>query len=376
LIKGWKETIIKFLFCERTITQGELINRETLAKSLVAKSILKKGEIIARDSIDIKSPGQGLQPLYIDSLVGRLAKRDMLPGDYFYESDLKEDVVAARDYNFTRPFGIPARYHDYKVLKAKSNLDFVEFHLSYQDMEVDLADYFTNIEPIGFAVHSPELFSGDHIMDLASDDEDYRNRSIRELGRVCDITRSLKRFFPKTVTPVIVINAGGFSANKFHDKDKIPAMYERVADSLNAVDKTGVEIIIQTMPPFPWHFGGQSFHNLFIDPKEIENFCKTYGYRICYDISHSMMACNYFKWPLTDFTTRVGPYVAHMHVVDALGVDGEGIQIGKGDVDFDELAKDLAKYSPGVQFIPEVWQGHKNQGEGFWDALAFLEKYF
>ena len=27
-------------------------------------------------------------------------------------------------------------------------------------------------------------------------------------------------------------------------------------------------------------------------------------------------------------------------------------------------------------FIPEIWQGHKNGGEGFWIALKKLEKYF
>ena len=62
-----------------------------------------------------------------------------------------------------------------------------------------------------------------------------------------------------------------------------------------------------------------------------------------------------------------------MHVVDALGVDGEGVQIGKGDVDFAELSHDLNHCAPGTQFIPEVWQGHKNNGEGFWCALDFLE---
>jgi hypothetical protein len=36
----------------------------------------------------------------------------------------------------------------------------------------------------------------------------------------------------------------------------------------------------------------------------------------------------------------------------------------------------LNESSPNIQFIPEVWQGHKNRGEGFWDALSYLEKWF
>ena len=27
----------------------------------------------------------------------------------------------------------------------------------------------------------------------------------------------------------------------------------------------------------------------------------------------------------------------------------------------------------GASFIPEIWQGHKNMGEGFWTALERLE---
>ncbi|MBN8282123.1 N-acetylneuraminate synthase family protein [Zoogloea sp.] len=360
---------------ERSLTQGEMINRETLAKSLVIACDAPSGTVITRDMVLVKSPGQGLQPMYLDQLVGLRTKRDFRAGEYFYESDLKADSVDARAYVFSRPFGIPVRYHDYGKLAPLSNLDFVEFHLSYQDMDLKLEDFFTGVQPIGFAVHSPELFAGDHILDLASTDDEYLDRSIRELNKVCDVTRSLKAHFPRTECPVIVVNAGGFNSTGFLPKDQRPQMYERVAAALKEVNQDGVEIIIQTMPPFPWHFGGQSYHNLFIDPNEIAEFCERYNFRICYDVSHSMMACNYYHWDLHDFTLKVGKYIAHMHIVDALGVDGEGVQIGQGDVDFTQLASDLSGCASGVQFIPEVWQGHKNSGEGFWNALDFLERF-
>lgn len=361
---------------DRVLTQGEMINRETLAKSLVSTRLVKKGEIITRDKVAVKSPGQGLQPIYLNELLGRVAKRDMGVGDYFYESDLNDSDVKARSYCFTRPFGVPVRYHDYRKLLAKSNLDFVEFHLSYQDLNLNLNDFFAGDEKIGFAVHAPELFSGDHIIDLCSNDEDYLRHSISELDRVCDITRGLKKYFPKTERPVIVLNAGGFNNKGFLPKENRQPMYEKIADSLSKVNQDGVEIIIQTMPPFPWHFGGQSYHNLFMDPDEIAAFCSNHDYRICFDLSHSMMSCSYFKWDILDFIRKVVPYIAHMHIVDALGVDGEGVQIGTGDVDFDAVAHLLNDLARNVQFIPEVWQGHKNDGEGFWYALDFLEKHF
>jgi N-acetylneuraminate synthase len=44
-------------------------------------------------------------------------------------------------------------------------------------------------------------------------------------------------------------------------------------------------------------------------------------------------------------------------------------------VNFDELAKTLDSLTPNIPFIPEIWQGHKEHGAGFWQGLEFLEKY-
>lgn len=360
----------------REITQGELMNRENLAKSLVANCTIKQGTAIERSMVDIKSPGQGIQPNRIDELVGKIANRDIDKGGFFFESDIKGVVNKRSDYKFDRPFGVPVRYHDYRKIVTGSNLDFVEFHLSYKDLDVDLSEYFSGPEPIGFAVHSPELFAGDHILDLCAADEEYRQHSIKELERVVSITRELKKFFPRTERPVIVVNAGGWDNKGFIDPALKPAKYKKIAEAFESIDLSGVQIAVQTMPPYPWHFGGQSYHNLFVSAQEIREFCELNSeIKICLDVSHSMMSCNYYGWDLNEFVETVSPYNVHMHVVDAKGVDGEGVEIGKGDVNFESLSLLLSKKNPGVQFIPEVWQGHKNGGEGFWVALDFLEGY-
>ena len=325
----------------------------------------------------IKSPGQGLQPNRIEELVGKTANRDIAKGGFFFESDIKGRINKRNDYDFDRPFGVPVRYHDYRQIMNGSNLDFVEFHLSYKDMEVDLSDYFSGDEPIGFAVHSPELFANDHILDLCSESEDYKAVSIAHLKSVVEITKGLKRFFPKTPKPVIVLNAGGWNYNGFIPVDERQAKYDEISKSLEAIDLDGVCIAIQTMPPFPWHFGGQSYHNLFVDPDEIAAFCKANpSIKVCLDVSHSMMACNHYGWDLLEFVEKIAEYNVHMHVVDAKGSDGEGVEIGQGDVDFHALAQVLKDRCPDIQFIPEVWQGHKNGGEGFWHALDYLDGLF
>lgn len=73
----------------RSISQGEMINREVLAKSLYARKKIHSGEKITRDLIIIKSPGQGLQPNKIEALIGRVANRDIEEETCFYNSDLK-----------------------------------------------------------------------------------------------------------------------------------------------------------------------------------------------------------------------------------------------------------------------------------------------
>jgi N-acetylneuraminate synthase len=147
-------------------------------------------------------------------------------------------------------------------------------------------------------------------------------------------------------------------------------------ESLSQLDTDGVEIIPQTMPPFPWHFGGQRNHNLFVDPQDIADFCRQHNYRVCLDISHSKLACTHNKISFKEFLKQVGPYTAHLHIADAKDVDGEGLQIGEGEIDFPALAENLERYAPHASFIPEIWQGHKNDGEGFWIALEKLENYF
>ena len=358
---------------DRRLSQGELMNRETLAKSLVINCDLQLGQVITEVMIEVKSPGKGLQPNRKNELIGLKAKRAFKAGDFFFPSDLVQEQVQARNYKFKRPWGIPVRYHDFKTILAKSNPYLLEFHLSYKDLEQDIYQYFDQPYDLDLVVHSPELFAGDHVLDLCSTDKDYRQYSIQELQRVIDLTRVLKPFFKKSSQPCIVTNIGGFTIDAPLPLSKRSKLYELLLDSLAVLDREGVEIIPQTMPPFPWHFGGQRYHNLFVDPQDTANFCCEHGYRVCMDISHSKLACNHHKLSFKEFIEQVGPYTAHLHIADAEGVDGEGLQISEGDIDFPALAEDLEKTAPNASFIPEIWQGHKNEGEGFWIALGQLE---
>ncbi|WP_245323688.1 N-acetylneuraminate synthase family protein [Bradyrhizobium stylosanthis] len=358
---------------ERALSQGELINRENLAKSLVAARDLEAGTVISDDDIAVKSPGQGLSPLKMPALIGRTIKRRMAADDYFFQSDLDEGAAKARRYRFDRPWGVPVRYHDTERFLEICEPDIIEFHLSYSDMERDPAAYLSGTYDLGFVVHAPELFAGSKLMDLATPDEALRRYSLEQTQAVIDITRGLKKFFPKTKRPPIVANIGGFTMDEPLPPEEKAERYRIFAQSLKELDMDGVELTPQTMAPFPWHFGGQRHQNIFIFPDESAAFCAKHDLRMCVDISHTKLAANHFGFDFAQGLAQLGPHTAHLHFGDAKGLDGEGLQVGEGEIDFDEIGKVLRKHAPTASFIPEIWQGHKNMGEGFWTALERLE---
>ncbi|MDA9337214.1 N-acetylneuraminate synthase family protein [Planktomarina temperata] len=359
----------------RSVSQGEMINRENLAKSLVAATDLEKGTVIAAHHLKVRSPGQGLSAQYYEQLLGRTLLRSMKDEDYFYPTDLQNGRLEPRDYCFKRPWGVPVRYHDFASYEKKINPSIFEFHLSYSDLDLNLDDFLSGQYKSGFVVHAPELFLDSKLMDLATPDPEYRHNSIFETQRVINITRKLKHYFPNTPRPMIVANIGGFTMDGPLPPSEVTSYYERFSDSLSKLDLQGVELIPQTMAPFPWHFGGQRFQNLFLHQSEIVEWCEKLGLRMCFDVSHSRLMCNHFGLDFYKFAEQIAPITGHLHLGDASGTNGEGLQVGDGDIDFTHLCSILNELCPQAPFIPEIWQGHKNGGEGFWLALEKLENY-
>ena len=361
---------------ERIVSQGEMINRENMGKSLVASTDLSKGTVLKPEHIKVRSPGQGLSPQYYNELMGQILRHDMNEEDFFFLSDLHDTRIEPGKYHFQRPWGIPIRFHDFKQYVARINPDLWEFHLSYSDMNLNPAEYLDGPYQASFIVHAPELFEGSKMMDLATPDNIYRNHSISETQRIIDITRKLKNYFPDTKRPMIVANIGGFSMDAPLPSSEIGGYYNRFAESLFSLDLDGVEIIPQTMAPFPWHFGGQRYQNIFVKIDEIIEWCSKLNLRMCFDTSHSLLACNHIGFNFYDFADKIAPYTAHLHIGDAKGLNGEGLQLGDGEINVTRLARILKKGCPTASFIPEIWQGHKNDGEGFWVALDRLKGKF
>tara|TARA_Y100001934_G_scaffold274419_1_gene366627 strand:- start:285 stop:1715 length:1431 start_codon:yes stop_codon:yes gene_type:complete len=354
---------------KRRVTQGELINKDSLAKSMVAKKDIKYGEVINRDCIDIKSPGGGLQPIDLNEIIGKTAKRHIKAGDFFHKCDSNE-LELPQYFDIDRTWGLPVRFHDYDFYLKNSNPKLLEFHLSYKDLEMNPSEIFNQKYDKEITVHAPDLFENDHLIDLASKDENYRAESVRHMEKVISISKQIKPFFNCDKIR-IVASIGGTTRTEWMSDSEKEEGYELLAKSLEELKDKDVEFLLQTLPPFPWYFGGQLHLNLLVLPDEIDWFCSKYNYKLCLDTSHSQLASNYYKINYIDFINKIKDHVGHMHLSDAFGLDDEGIQIGKGQIDFARLLK---KINNSVSFIPEIWQGHRNLGYDFWIALRKIEE--
>jgi sugar phosphate isomerase/epimerase len=68
------------------------------------------------------------------------------------------------------------------------------------------------------------------------------------------------------------------------------------------------------------------------------------------------------------------PHVAHVHVADASGDGEEGLQIFDGIIDWEYVALILKKHKDQFTWIPEIWQGHRDNNSGFSSALEKLRR--
>ncbi len=361
----------------RVLSQGEKANRISLGKSVFAKTDIKFGDIIEADMLEIHSPGQGLPPNRIAEAIGQKARRIIAAGTPLYPSDVVTFEVQKTGGrpSFKRPWGVPVRHRDAEKLINAFNPDFVEFHLSYRDLHIDDSSFLKDSYSCGVIIHAPELFENDHILDLTSPNDEYRSRSIQEMRRVIAKTKDIASHFRKDGRTGIICNVGGFSSTRFLTIGERLSREKQLKESLASLADADVEIWPQTMPPYPWHFGGQRYHNLFVSSEDIVRCCTEMSVRICFDTSHSQLACTENGWSFDQFTRSIGSFIAHIHIADAKGFDGEGLQIGEGEVDFRNVFRVLDLCAPKASFIPEVWQGHENEGEGFRLALQRLESF-
>lgn len=352
-------------------SRGEYLNRETLSKSLVAARDLKKGTVLTYEDIELKSPGKGTNPLKLDLFVGKtLAKRDLKKDDYLLESDVH---LSEHDISVVGPgkrkWGVVARMSDIDTM-IKCGSDFVEIHLT--DSDINENKVYTKKYSTDLVVHGPE-YNGDLLLNLSSTDPAIRQKSVEFFNKALAHARSLKRLFRnKNERVKFVVHPGGMDIREPR-MDLIEIHNKNFLSSLKQLNADGFELLLENMPTCAWYFGGQQYQSNFMDAQEIVDFVTTHGYGVTFDTSHAGLYCNYFKKNLLDYAETILPVTRYFHISDATRLNGEGLQIGDGTIDFYSLLKKM-EINPSW-YLPEIWQGHKFGGEGYLKAVKKLREF-
>ncbi|MBI4369975.1 MAG: N-acetylneuraminate synthase family protein [Elusimicrobia bacterium] len=347
----------------KIFNRGEILNREVLGKSLVAASALAKGAMIGRHQVTAKSPGKGLSPQCLYDLVGRRSTRDMNRDDVFFESDLGRSPVRLKIPNLKSHWGLKSRFAELDFAETFRS-PVVEFHMSDKDLEFswDTGRKFDQ----ALVVHAPE-YMGRRLVDLSNQDHDLRSRAVATIQKTIDITRVAAKSFKGM--PKVVIHVGGMDLEPKNNRE---ILLDAAAESFRRLDSQGVALLPENLPPQPWYFSGQWYQNVFCSSKDMVYFCRQMGLKMTFDFSHAQLFCNATGESLDAYAKEVSPFVSHLHVADGAGVQGEGLQIGDGEIDFERIFASLG--APRWSWVPEIWRGHQLGYRGFIVALQRLSK--
>jgi len=358
----------------KRLTRGEIQNRIALRKSLVAAKNIREGEVIRKSSVAAKGPGFGLSPQKLYDLIGKKARRDLKEDEHFVPEDLSGKSEVIMPENIPGNWGLKSRFFETDALLSFAPKPrFLEHHITDKDLDFNFPDGAKY--PFELYIHAPE-YNDRAPVDMASLDEKLWNDSLKIIQKTIDKTRKVAKHF--VGTPKIVIHVGGMSIEP-PKKTENRKMLLRAIEAFRRLDCRGVEIMPENLPAFGWFFGGLWHINIFGAASEMIEFCETLNLKMCFDSSHAWLYCQEKKIDFLEYVRQIAPYTRHLHLSDGRGTLKEGLQIGEGDIPFEEMFAVMKKHLPNggknISYVPEIWQGHLHNYREFKTALAQLSRY-
>lgn len=351
----------------REINQGERINMQNLGSSLYASRAIEAGEVISSANVVVKAPRKGLTWADLQKRGLTAVKRPVGEG------------VAVSDLHFTDPkpplenelikfcdekqLSIPIRLHDAAVLQSRFPIKNNELHLSYEEVATfgaSMRDAMAGLDLTRhYSIHIPDYIDSKTLIDPLAQDDDTRQRSLKVVETCVDLALELEGQTGANV-PIV----GSFSRLVPEGKR---ATYDRLQQVLEKEGRDrGAPVYPQWLPRIAWYFGGSDVLDMFCGEDDIDMIVDA-GMEVCLDLSHLILSANYSKADWRLWCDRLMPLARHIHIADATGIDGEGVEFGEGDLG------DPSVYvnGPGRKVL-EVWQGHLSEGDGFDKAIRQL----
>jgi sialic acid synthase SpsE/sugar phosphate isomerase/epimerase len=350
----------------RIPNQGEKLNLQNLGRSYYAKEGIEIGQVVTLEKLTLRAPCIGLGRTEMQQYVGKSPAKRIEPGMVLSRSTFEmapQVSDAALSFARRKRVALPVRLHDQAAIEAKFPIGAYEFHLSFGEVLAGLSAGQYGKHNY-YSVHLPDYINSTQLMDPFSFAADQAGASRNILQRTVDFAKSLQDLTGKPV-PIV----GSFSV--IH-KD-LAQFYEQHAMLISDYEREGVTILPQWLPPIAWYFGGSVKLNAMNQLHDIEMIRK-HMLPICMDVCHLCMGDSLYKFGALNVINKLMPNIRHVHIADADGIDGEGLQFGEGapgNITAIKTTMDIE-----CMKVIEVWQGHLDGGAGFAKALTRLAELF
>ncbi len=345
----------------KPVNQGEKINMQNLGTSLYAKKNIKEGEKLLLKDVVVKAPKKGMNVEEFNKLNNKILKKSLLKNEAITESHFKNNRILSKEIKnqlIKRNISLPVRFHDLEAINNEFKLANYEIHMSYKDvsqMKNNLSKI-NNISDAFFTIHLPDYLDKDALFDPFSKKNTIKSKSLNMVEKIIKFEKKIINSEKKLISSIGV--------NSYKNKD---LFYKNLKIFISQIDKKhSVKFLPQWLPKKAWYFGGSFDTEVFSSEEDIF-YLKKYKIKICLDVAHLIMSANSSGEDWKEWYSKLKPLIEHIHISDASGEDGEGIEFGKGQLEHvDKIIKlDTTK-------VLEVWQGHLNNYEGFHKGLNFL----
>ena len=350
---------------QRVVNQGELLNRQNLSIGLYATTDMEAGTLIDISKFRQQSPGTiGIDIEQVRK--GNLVLQESIKYNQRLEKshlEKQSDQSAGLKHLFERiDIGIPIRPHDMHELIASIKPHRVELHLSYRDVLTiteDISNFLKNLDSaLRYSIHLPDYISKDKLFEPFSENKSDQENSVEIVNKCQAIASAI---YDLTSTKVNIVGS-------FPLIDQIdPLFYKKIYEFQSDRSNHKYTILPQWLPYKAWYFGGAVNVNSFNSIHAAEEIEK-HNLRICLDTAHLIMAANSRRFDMNIMLNKLLPFTNHLHLADAFGEDGEGVEMGGGELG--ETAK--LCLTSGIPIIIEPWQGHLAGGDGFKRCLSKL----
>ena len=353
------------------VNQGEILNLQNLGMSYHFKKNLKKGTKLKRSNIYLNYPNIGITDLNLLKYLNKEILEDCKKDYPVTESCFKKIEIKNKQSKLLNKanFSLPIRPKDYLMIDNEVKLNNYEFHMSYNDINnFKISNYQKKfLINKNFTFHMPDYCDSNHILDFFSDNKLIRKKSINLLKETIRICNQISKINKKKIKIIVSLSKLSFSGKTEDYYKKI----KKLSQKLKFKNKT--ELLPQWLPVKAWYFGGSVDTKAFSNPQHLA-YLKKINLKICLDISHFILSCNYYKLSPDLYYKKYKNLFMHYHFADAKGDDGEGLSLGKGSLIKLKLFKNILDDKKKIKVL-ETWQGHLNNGFNFKKDILKLSKY-